>query len=106
MAAMEMSPNKKRVAPITIWVVFDIQQRMSGRCFERYVLNKCGSYDVPRSGYKYIHCDLTNRERYMIVTLIVGSYFAISFSPYLNIGGFVCTSNFGVTFHNQFERSY
>ncbi len=104
MVAMEMSPNKKRVAPITIWGFFDIQQRMSGRCFERYVVNKCGSYDVPQNGYKYRHCDLTNREGYMIVTLTIGSYFTTSFSPYLNIGGFVCTSNFGVTFHNKFER--
>jgi len=77
---------------------------MSEGCFEGYVVNRCGSYDVPRSGYKYIHCDLINCESYMIMTLTTRSYFATSFSLCLNIGGFVHITNFGVTFHNKFER--
>jgi hypothetical protein len=68
------------------------------------VMNRYGSYDVPRSGYIYIHCDLTNCEGYMIVTLIIESSFATSFSPCLNIGGFVHISNFGVTFCKKFEK--
>jgi hypothetical protein len=28
---------------------------MSGGCFERYVVNKYGSYDVPGSGYAHTH---------------------------------------------------
>ncbi len=38
------------------------------------------------------------------MTLIFGSYFAIAFSPRLNIRGFVRFSNFGVTFSNKFKR--
>jgi len=101
---MEVNPNKKRVTPIIVWGLSNIWQRMSGGCFEGYVVNKCGSYDVPRSGYKYIHCDLINCEGYMIMTLTIESYFATSFYLCLNIGGFVHITNFGVTFHNKFER--
>ncbi len=83
-----MSPNKKKVTPIIVWGVSDIQQMMSGGCCEGYLMNRYGSYDVLGSGYKYIHCDLIDCEGYMTMTLTVGSYFVISFSPHLNIKGF------------------
>jgi hypothetical protein len=60
---------------------------MGGRCFEGYVVNRYGSYDVLGSGYKYIHCDLIDCEGYMTMTLTFGSYFAISFSPRFNSRG-------------------
>ncbi len=77
---------------------------MSGGCFEGYVVNTYGSYDVLRSGYKYIHYDLIDCEGYTTMTLTIGSYFVISFSPHLNSKGFICFSNFGVAFCNKFER--
>jgi hypothetical protein len=79
---------------------------MGGGCFKGYVVNKYGSYDVPGSGCKwiYIHCDLIDHEGCMIVTLTIQSYFVISFSPCLNIGGFVHINNFDVTFHKKLER--
>jgi len=54
--------------------------------------------------YIYTHCDLTNYEGYMIVILTIGSYFVTSFSPCLNIGGFIQISKFGVTFCKKFEK--
>ncbi len=43
---MEVSPSKKRLAPMTIWGVSNIQQRMLGGCFEGYIVSKYGSSNV------------------------------------------------------------
>jgi hypothetical protein len=59
MTTMEMSPNKKRLAPMTIWGVSNIQQRMLGGCFKGYIASKYGSYDVQILGTNaYIAHDL------------------------------------------------
>jgi hypothetical protein len=89
-----------------------LARNLATPCFDRepkvrvttYVVNRYDSYDVLGTGYKYIHCDLIDCEGYMTMTLIFGSYFAISFSLHLNSRGFVRFGNFGVTFHNKFER--
>jgi hypothetical protein len=77
---------------------------MLSGCFEGYILNRYGSYDVVRSGYKFIHCDLTNKVRFLIVTLIVRATFVTTFSPCFNVGSFIQVQNFGVTFWNKFEK--
>jgi hypothetical protein len=46
MTAMEVSPSKKRLTLMTIWGVSNIQQRMLRGCFEGYIVNKYGSYNV------------------------------------------------------------
>jgi hypothetical protein len=42
MTTMEVSPSKKRLAPMTIWGVSNIQQKMLGGCFEGYIVSKYG----------------------------------------------------------------
>jgi hypothetical protein len=38
------------------------------------------------------------------ITLIVGSTFVTTFSPWLNVGLYIRVTNFGVTFQNKFEK--
>jgi hypothetical protein len=52
---------------------------MLGAIFEGYIVSKYGSYDVPRSGFKYIHCDLIDPLGYFIVTLIADVAFVTTF---------------------------
>jgi len=53
---------------------------------------------------KFIHCDLTNKVRFLIVALIVRATFVTTFSPCFNVGSFIQVQNFGVTFWNKFEK--
>jgi hypothetical protein len=77
---------------------------MLNGCFEGFIMNKNGSYNVIGSAFKYIHYDLTNAHGLEIVTLMVSSNFVTTFSPRLNVGSFIYIQNFGVTFKNKFER--
>jgi len=47
--------NKKKIAPFSVMGITNVQQRMLGVVFERYVVSRYGSYNVARSGFKYIH---------------------------------------------------
>jgi hypothetical protein len=76
---------------------------MLGVVLEGYVVNIYGSYDVPSSGFKYIHCGWIDDSRYLIVTLTIGSTFVITFSPCLNVGLHIQIITFGVAFINKFE---
>jgi hypothetical protein len=62
---------------------------MLSGCFEGYILNRYGLYDVVSSGYKFIHCDITNKVGFLVTTLIVGVEFVTTFSPCLNVGSFI-----------------
>ncbi len=98
------SPSKKRIAPINVIGII-VQQKMLGVCFEGYIVNRYGfANDVPRNGLKYIHCDLVDPIRYLIITLILGSNFVCTFSPCLNVRSFIRMLNFKVTFINKIER--
>lgn len=68
------------------------------------MVNIYGSYDVPSSGFKYIHCDLIDASRYLTITLTIGSTFVTTFYPCLNVGLYIQIITFGVTFINKFER--
>jgi hypothetical protein len=68
---------------------------MLGVVFERYVVNKYGSYNVVGSGFKYIHY-LTNSFGYLTITLVVGFIFVTTFSPHLNVGSYIQIVNFNV----------
>jgi hypothetical protein len=74
---------------------------MLNGCFEGYILNRYGSYDVVRNGYKFIHCDLTNKVGFLTITIYCKGYLFISS---LNVGSFIQIQNFGVTFWNKFEK--
>jgi hypothetical protein len=52
-------------------------------------MNKYCSYDVPRSGFKYIDCNLTNPLGYLTITLTIGFAFDIIFSLHLNVGSYI-----------------
>jgi hypothetical protein len=59
MIAMEVSLSKKRLTPMTIWGVSNIQQKMLGGFFEGYIVSKYGSYNVQIVGTNtYIVHDL------------------------------------------------
>jgi hypothetical protein len=77
---------------------------MLGVGFEGYIVNMYGSVDVLGSGFKYIHCDLTNPLGYLTIILTIGSSFVSTFSLRLNVGSFIWVFNFGVTFQNMFKR--
>lgn len=77
---------------------------MLGAIFEGYIVSKYGSYDVPKSGFKYLHCDLIDLLGYFIVTLIANVAFVTTFS-HLNVGSYIRIVNFGPTFKNKFEKS-
>jgi hypothetical protein len=85
--------------------IIDLQHKMFGVCFEGYIVNMYGSTNVPRSGFKYIHCDLIDPLRYLTITLTIGSSLVSTFFPHLNVGSFIRVFNFEVTFRNKFERA-
>jgi hypothetical protein len=60
---------------------------MLNGCFKSYILNRYGSYDVVRTGYKFIHCDLTNKVGFLTITFIVRATFVTTFSPRLKMLG-------------------
>jgi hypothetical protein len=97
-------PNKKKVSPTFIMGITNVQQRMLGAVFERYIVNMCGSYDVYGGGLKYIHCDLIDMPRYLTITLTLGSALVTIFSPRLNVGSYIWVTNFGVTFRTSLKR--
>jgi hypothetical protein len=59
----------KKKTPISVVGVTNIQQKMLNGCFEDYILSIYGSYDVLRSAYNFIHCDLTNKVGLLTITL-------------------------------------
>jgi hypothetical protein len=61
MVEIVANPSKKIVTPICVVGVIDIQQIMLSGYFEGYILSRFRSYDVVRSGYKFIDCDLINK---------------------------------------------
>ncbi len=61
-------------------------------------MSRYGSYDVAGSGFRYIHCDLTDVSGYFTITLTVGSTFATNLSPRLNVESYICIANVGVMF--------
>jgi hypothetical protein len=77
---------------------------MLGAYFEGYIVSKYGSADVPRSGFKYIHCDLADPLGYLTITLTIGSSFVSTFSPCLNVGSFIQVLNFKVILRNKFKK--
>jgi hypothetical protein len=91
-------PKKKKVTPTFILGMTNVQQRMLGVMFERYIISRYGSYDVYGGSYKYIHCDLTDTSRYFTITLTLGSTFVTIVFPQLNVGSYIWVTNFGVTF--------
>jgi len=68
---------------------------MLSGCFEGYILNRYGSYDIVWSGYKFIHCDLIDKVGFLIITLTIGIAFVTIFSHNLNVGSFIQVHNFG-----------
>jgi hypothetical protein len=85
--------------------IIDVQQKMFGAYFEGHIISKYGSVvDVPKSGFKYIYCDLIYPFGYLTITLTIGSNFVSTFSSRLNVGSFIWVLNFKVTFINTFER--
>ncbi len=97
--------KQKNTTLICVLVVTDIKQRMLSGCSESYILNRHGLYDVVMSEYKFIHCDLTDKVKFLIVTFTIGATFVMTFSPCLNVGCFIQIQNFGVTFQNKFEKN-
>ncbi len=89
MVEIVASLSKKRTTPIFVLGVIDIQQKMLSGCFECCILSRYGSYDVVGSGYKFIHCDLTYKARFLTIALIVKATFVTTFSPLLNVGSFI-----------------
>jgi len=77
---------------------------MLSGCLKGYILNKYGSYDVVSNKYKFIHCDLTIKVGFLIVTITIGATFVTTLSPCLNVGSFIGVQNFEVTFQNKFEK--
>jgi hypothetical protein len=69
-----VSLTRLRPSLAMVYGVTNIQQRMLGGCFERFIFNCYGFYDVPRSVFKYINYDLINAFRHLTITLIVGFY--------------------------------
>jgi hypothetical protein len=77
---------------------------MFGACFKGYIVSRYGYVDVLGSGFKYIHCDLVDLIRYLIIIITIGSSFVFTFYPRLIMGSFIPVLNFGVTFKNMFEK--
>jgi len=100
MMAKATSLTKTRPTPTMVYDVIDIQQIKLGGCFEGFIINRYGSYDVLRSGFKYIRCVLIGASGHLTITLIIGFHFVTTFSPHLFVGRYICFSNFGVTFRN------
>jgi len=95
----------KRITHVNVVGITDVQHKMFGACFEGYIVNKYGFANVPRSGFKYTHCDLANPFGYLTITLIVGSSLVSTFFPHLNVGSFIRVFNLKVTFRNKFKRA-
>ncbi len=99
----DVSLGRKQFALVNMVSIFYVKQKMFGASFEGCILSHCGLCDVVGSGYKYIHCNLSDPSNFMTITLTIGSTFFTTFSPQLNVGSFVQMSNFGGMFKNKFE---
>jgi hypothetical protein len=75
LAHILISPSQKKTTLISILGVTNIQQRMLSGCFEGYILSRYWLYDVVRSGYKFIHCDVINKGGFFNITIIVRATF-------------------------------
>jgi hypothetical protein len=104
MAQLVPSPSRKRIAPMNVVGIIDMQHKMFGVCFEGYIVNRYGYVDVLGSGFKYIHCDLADPLGYLTITLTITSNFVSTLSPHLTVGSFIRVLNFRVTFINKFEK--
>jgi len=104
MAQLVPSASRKRTALVNVGGITDVQQKMFGVYFEGYIVSRYGFANVPRSGFKYIHCDLVDPLGYLTIILTIGSSFVSSFFLHLNLGSFIWVIDFGVTFRNKFER--
>ncbi len=104
MVQLVPSPSRKKIAPMNVVGITDMQHKMFGAYFEGYIVNMYGFVDVLGSGFKYIHCDFVNPFGYLTIILTIRSNFVSTFSPYLNVGSFIWVLNFKVTFINKFER--
>jgi fructose-specific phosphotransferase system IIC component len=83
------SPSKKRIAPMKV-VGIIVQQKVLSVCFEGYIVSRYRfANDVPRNGFKYIHCDWVDPIGYLIIIPILGSSFVCTFSPCLNVRSFI-----------------
>jgi hypothetical protein len=58
-AIIKANPTKKISFLMIVWGVSNIQQKMLGGCFKRYIIYRYGSYDATKNKFKYTHCDLT-----------------------------------------------
>jgi hypothetical protein len=67
--------GKKRVAPMSVVGIIDVQQRVLGALFEGYIISRYGFYNVFGHNYIYIHCDLIDALSYLTISLMVGSTF-------------------------------
>jgi hypothetical protein len=76
----------------------------SGAYFEGYIVSKYGSIDVPRSGFKNIHCDSADPLGYLTTIMTIRSNFVSTSSLLLNVGSFIWVLNFRVTFINMIEK--
>ncbi len=63
-----ISLTRSRPSLTMVYGVTYIQQRMLGGCFERFIVNRYGFYDVPRNDLKYINYDLINAFRHLTIT--------------------------------------
>jgi hypothetical protein len=96
-------PSKKITVYVNVMEITNVQHKMLGVVFKGYVMNKYGSYNVTRSGFKYIHYDLIDPFGYLTITLIIRFTFVTTFSPHLNVGSYIRIMNFNDTFRNKFE---
>ncbi len=80
---------RKQFALVNVVSISGVHQRVLGASFEGFILSCYGLYDAVGSGYKYIHCNLTNSSGFMMITLMVKSTFMTTFSPQFHVGSFV-----------------
>jgi hypothetical protein len=62
------NPSKKKIVHVSVVEITNVQHWMLSVVFERYVMNRYGSYNVAKGGLKYIHYDLTNPFGYLTIT--------------------------------------
>jgi hypothetical protein len=75
MAHIVINPSKKKKTRlIFVLGVTNMQQRMLNGGFEGYIL-RYWLYDVVGNGYKFIHCDFTDKGGFLTITLTVRAAF-------------------------------
>lgn len=68
MAKASTNFDNNRTSLIIIVRIIDVQKRKLSVVFQGYVIKKYNCYDVPRSGFQYIYCDLIDLFKYLIIT--------------------------------------